>query len=261
MDKDSMKIKTIIWIDQKISNYENQVYFKLMQEKFKNVNIIACETLEDGIENLLKIKYELVFVCTSGRLYQDYLKKLKEITNDLYCLPISVIFTSNEYKQVLVGLKKNEDSNYPIEDEVRELIFDPFYDPGGILDDYIQVENFLYTFIEKLNLLIDTMNDLTSEGEQDYPTIATKLILKSILSNKNDKVKFTKDEIDRCKEIINQIQYDNTLQPQGFFAKIPITILEKYWKNINANIYEPSDDNLQFSVVELIDKIRDSKQD
>ena len=260
MDKDSMKIKNIIWIDQKIKNYENQVYLKLMRDKFQNINIFSCETLEDGIKNLLNIKYELVFVCTSGRLYQSYLKKLKEITNDLYCLPISVIFTSNEFKQVLIGLKKNDDPNHPLDEEIKDLILDPFYDPGGILDDYIQVENFLYNFIEKLNLLIDTMNDLTSEGEQDYPTIATKLILKSLLSNKNDKVKFTKDEIERCKEIIKQIQYDNTLQPQGYFAKIPLTILEKYWKNYNVNLYEPSDDNLQFSVVELIDKIRDSSQ-
>jgi len=255
-----MKIKNIIWIDQKINNYENSVYLKLMKDKFQNIKIFSCETLEDGIKILLSIKFELVFVCTSGRLYQDYLKRLKEITNDLNCLPISVIFTSNEYKQVLIGLKKNEDSNHPIDEEVRDLILDPFYDPGGILDDYIQVENFLYNFTEKLNLLIDSMNDLTSEGEQDYPTIATKLILKSLLSNKNDKVKFTKDEIERCKEIIKQINNDNTLQPQGYFAKIPLTILEKYWKNINVNLYEPSDDNLQFSVVELIDKIRDSSQ-
>jgi hypothetical protein len=261
MEKNLMKIKTIIWIDEKIKNDENQIYLKLMKDKFKIFNIYGCDTLQEGINQLLKIKYELVFVCTSGRLYQSYLQKLKEITDDLFCLPISIIFTSPNFKQVLIGLKENEDSQHPINRETKQLLLHPFYNPGGVSDEYIQVENFLYDFSEKLNELIDTMDDIETDGDIDYATMATKLILKSILSQKNEKLIFSLDEINQCKDFLNEIDYKNTKQPQAYFCKIPSTIMEKYWKQKGNINYEPSSDNMQFSVVELIEKMRDSNTD
>ena len=257
MDKDLMKIKTIIWIDEKIKNDENQIYLKLMKDKFRIFNIYGCESLQEGIDQLLKIKFELVFVCTSGRLYQSYLKKLEEITNDLFCLPISIIFTSNNFKQVLIGIKENDDSQHPIKREMKQLLFHSFYNPGGVSDEYIQVENFLSEFSENLNTLIDSMNDLETEDEIDYPTMATKLILKSILCQKNEKLIFSLDEINQCKDILNKIDYKNTTQPQAYFCKIPSTIMEKYWKKNGIDGYEPSSNNI-LSVVEVIEKIRDS---
>jgi len=232
---DEIKIKTIIWIDEKIKNDENQIYLKTMKEKFPIFNIYECENLEEGINQLLKIKYELVFVCTSGRLYQSYLQKLEEITDDLFCLPISIIFTSKNYKKVLIGLKTNEDPQYPLEKKIKQLIFDPFYNPGGVSDEYIQIENFLNNFSEKLSILIDTMDDLEITGEQDYPTIAAKLILKGILSKKNEDIRFPQEEIEKCEKIFKENDCDDSLQPQAYFCNIPSTILKKFEINKNTN--------------------------
>ena len=111
---------------------------KKLQKKY-NFQFTPFSDLDKAIEEIKKIKSQTVFVMVSGRFYQDYYLKLKELKSELTCKPICLIYTSAEFKNILENRVKNE----YILDEIFESIGDKFYNWGGVADHPEDIIKFL----------------------------------------------------------------------------------------------------------------------
>ena len=134
----------IIWIDENVFNEENQFYFKILKEKFPNIKITTFNDLEEGFENILKLEFVTIFVIVSGRLYSQYYNKLKNNLNKIKCVPINIIFTSSNFKQILENNKP--DKEQIISYDIQKSINNSFYNSGGVYDNYFEVAEYLNKF-------------------------------------------------------------------------------------------------------------------
>ena len=56
----------IIWIDEKVFNSENQMYFEKMKLNYPNIKINLFDNLEEGFNNILSLEFISIFVIISG---------------------------------------------------------------------------------------------------------------------------------------------------------------------------------------------------
>ena len=70
-------INKLIWIDEKIENRQNIKFSEKLHQTFEGMNLIKCNSLEKGFNEILKINFELVYIIVSGRLFEKYIIKLK----------------------------------------------------------------------------------------------------------------------------------------------------------------------------------------
>ena len=75
-------INRLIWIDAKVNNGENTKYQKHLIEEYK-LKIEKYETADEGIEALEKIKFESIFVITSGTIYPEFFSYMKRTYEEL----------------------------------------------------------------------------------------------------------------------------------------------------------------------------------
>ena len=79
-------------------------------------------------------EFTIVFVIVSGRLFGRYVKKLKEKVNRIVNIPYTYIFTSNNFKKLL--LKQTSDKEHKLSYDTMIAVNDGFYNPGGVFDDF-----------------------------------------------------------------------------------------------------------------------------
>ena len=85
--KNPLVINQLIWIDEKIENKENIKFSENLKIKFEDLNLIKCDSLEKGFDEIFKINFELVYIIVSGRLFEKYIIKLKNNYNILKTIP------------------------------------------------------------------------------------------------------------------------------------------------------------------------------
>ena len=107
----------IIWIDEKVFNWENNSYFEEMRNQHPNIKINLFNNLEDGFNQILSLKFISVFVIISGRLYSQYYNKLKSNLNEIKCIPINLFFILSKFKNILE--KKEEDTEQIISYDIQ----------------------------------------------------------------------------------------------------------------------------------------------
>ena len=111
--KNNTNIK-IIWFDEQIKNEENQDYFIDLKSNFKTFRYIEqYEGFENfyikNLENTNDInnqenenEFKIILVIVSGRLFGRYIKKLQDNLNKIINIPYTFIFTSYNFKNVLL---------------------------------------------------------------------------------------------------------------------------------------------------------------
>jgi len=133
-------INKLFWIDAKVNNEENQQYRNILKKEY-NLNIMAYTSAVDGIMALNKIKFESVFIITSGTIYPEFYSYLKREYKELRLLPFSIIFTSSSKK--FIEKHKN--------DEIGKLYNKTFFNKGGVVDRFSEVKAFINDIYTKLN--------------------------------------------------------------------------------------------------------------
>ena len=138
----------IVWIDSKVNNEENKKYKKMIEENELieqfNLEIFCFNNLEEAINFILNfIDFKPLFIIISGSLYPYYYHIIKENINIIRCLPISIIFTSNKGKEIL--LKRRNQFN--LTEEILDSINNPFYNLGGICSNIDSCINFIFNYI------------------------------------------------------------------------------------------------------------------
>ena len=88
-------INKIFWIDS-MDNHED-IEKILSTNHQKNLKFFPFKNLKNAFDELSKINFEIIFVVLRGNLYQDYFSILNNVKYRLTCLPISIIYTSNNY--------------------------------------------------------------------------------------------------------------------------------------------------------------------
>ena len=154
--KNALVINNLIWIDEKIENKENIKFSENLKKKF-DLNLIKCDSLEKGFDEILKINFELVYIIVSGRLFENYIIKLKKIYNILKTIPITMIYTSEKFKNELIGKVMINYNPYII----NITLNDSFMNPGGICTKPVEIYNFINNFN---NMYYNELNNLNQSS-------------------------------------------------------------------------------------------------
>ena len=167
----------IFWIDKDVHNSENSGYLANFQQspqyKKLNLKLICFENLEEAFDLIVNyINFKLLFIIISGSLYPYYYYTLNNHIKYIKCLPICIIFTSNETKEIL--LKRS--NKYNLETEVFDSINNSFYNLGGVSSDFNSCINFIFNFYQILQTKfeIDQIQKNTYDGCITFECVISK---------------------------------------------------------------------------------------
>ena len=122
--------------------------------------------MENAFDLILNfIKFKLLFIIISGKLYPIYYQRIKESIKLLRCLPICIIFTSPELKKIYIKRKKL----YYLTEEILDSINNSFYNLGGICSNFNSCMNFIFSFC----LCLETRIKLENNKKYSYDNCIT----------------------------------------------------------------------------------------
>ena len=261
--KNALVINNLIWIDENIENKENKKFSENLKKKFADLNLIKCNSLEKGLNEILKINFELVYIIISGRLFENYIIELKKVYNILKTIPITMIYTSKVFVDILTGKKETNYDPYFL----KATINDPFMNPGGICINPVEIYNFINNFnnkyyneinnlnhsssIENISILNVNSNNFFFEKIDSIenlilPTIYSKLFAKNNL-NEDEINNFLKSFLKMDNDKNLNILISSLINIEG----IPIEIKAKFVFKIfisHPNIFETLNNNFKQSL-------------
>ena len=214
----------ILWISIFVNDDENSSIKKYFLTTIKNLIVICCTTVDDGIDKIKDIFFKDTYIILESRLFNEFTKKLKLIVNELYFFPKIIVFTRNKTR--FFSFKKNNISK----------INDPFYNLGGIVDDYKSLISFIKKRTPKIDfnktkyIYYDT-KEFTFEYIENETQLIAPLYISELIINEDNKYKF--EEINNFNNFLIQ-EYGNEsiileLINQIININIPDCILVKYW--------------------------------
>ena len=243
------KIKIIYWIDKNVFNDENSEYFKSFKEnsiykKLHSFELIRCDNLEEPFDFFINFSdFNLIFIIINGNLFPDYYYKLKENIKFIKCLPICIIFTSDNLKEILLKRKRT----YFLTEEVLDNINNSFYNLGGVSSNFNSCMNFILNFYTGLeNELIVEKKEYSYDGciTFEYIYSQNQLLLPFLYTELINKEKIYDNDIHLFKNFIvknyREDQIKNLILPMLYIKEIPHEIITKYFLRIyteNTSFY------------------------
>ena len=223
-----------IWFDKNINNDENKKYIQQLKSLFNNIK--GYQSLDEGFENLYENDFRIVFVIVSGSLYGRYLQKIKENVNKITNIPYTYIFTSYNFKKVL--LNQIPDKEHILSYDTMIRVNNAFYNPGGVYDNFEDllkdIKMKVWNIESSINVKPRDKDELNYEGvltfeylEREEDLLAPALY-KDIITNE-------KINIEHCKKFhefilsFNQSELNNLIKNLDLFKYVPFEILSKYW--------------------------------
>ena len=259
---DKNNITKVIWFDEHIKNKENQKFFKQLKSTF--VNTKGYQLLDEGFENFYisnnnKNNFKIKFVIVSGKLFSRYIKKIKENINKIINIPYTFIFTSINFKKVLLQLIP--DKEHILSYNTMISVNNGFYNPGGVFDDFDELLNEIKMIKEKIisNFMIeprikDKINYeglLTFEYLDSEEDLLAPALYKDIITNE----KLTQEDCDKFHKYIlsfNDDELNSLIKILDLFKHIPFEILSKYWARfytIESDFYKVLNNHLMKSKI------------
>ena len=254
----------VIWFDDLINDDYNQECFKQLKSIFNNIK--GYQSLDKGFEyfyNAYKInenenEFEIIFVIISGKLFGRYIEKLKANINKIINIPYTFIFTSLNFKKIL--LNKLPDKEHILSYQTMISVNDGFYNPGGVFDDFDELlyEMKLITKNLDQNIKIERRREkinynyegaLTFEYLEKEEDLLAPALYKDIITNE----KITEEN---CKKFHNYILSFNEgglnylIKNLSLFKHIPFEIMSKYWARcytIESDFYKDLNNKLMKS--------------
>ena len=262
-DIDYSNIK-VIWFDDLINDDYNQECFKQLKSIFNNTK--GYQSLDKGFEyfynaykkNENENEFEIIFVIISGKLFGRYIEKLKANINKIINIPYTFIFTSLNFKKIL--LNKLPDKEHILSYQTMISVNDGFYNPGGVFDDFDELLYEMKLITKKLdeNIKIERRREkinnnyegvLTFEYLEKEEDLLAPALYKDIITNE----KITEEN---CKKFHNYILSFNEgglnylIKNLSLFKYIPFEIMSKYWARcytIESDFYKDLNNKLMKS--------------
>ena len=128
-------IKDLIWIGNILDRDENNAYLNLIKREYK-INCIQFPDIETGMNYIINsLKFKVILVIINDELFDSYVNSLNNNLDKLCTFPLSIIFTHNisEFKNNCISKMK---------------INDDFYNPGGVVDFFNPIMDFIKKFMK-----------------------------------------------------------------------------------------------------------------
>ena len=210
----------IIWFDKYINNEENKSYQKEIN-KIDDIQLECFVDVNKGIDYIKTIKFRKTIIITSGRLYPEFYKALKDNLLEINIIPNIIIFTGDAKR-------------YSNEKEKELPLKDPFYNKGGVVDHINYLMDFVEASKNKYNSEFDGNADEIKSEELEFDFISDKndLIL-PIYYSKHLKV-CTEDQIKKFNIKILE-DNDNIESIKFLFSQlveagnIPLNLISMFW--------------------------------
>ena len=257
--------KKVIWLDENINNEENQLLFNKLQKIF--INSKGFQLLDEGFETFYKKNtkgFKIIFVIVSGKLFGKYVQKIKENINKIINIPYTYIFTSNNFKQIL--LDQLIDKEHILSYDTKIAVNNGFYNPGGVYDSFDELLGVMKKMSKKIDSIIkikprikEKMNYegvLTFEYLESEEDLLAPALYKDIITNEaiseEDCIKFHQYILS-----FKEKELDNLIKNFDFFKFVPYEILSKYWARcytIESDFYKILNNNLMKSKLSFVFK-------
>ena len=210
----------LFWIDSTENHQDIERIF--LSNRGNPLKISFFKDLKNAIDEMIKIKFDIIFIIIEENLYQEYLSKLNEIKFQITCFPICVIYYTNN----------NIDLNP-----------DNYYGFGGVIKSRAGVIKFFRDFITSINrkiklapksaVKVNYNNTLTFEkikNNDDLIIPSLYILNRKIEGNENEI-----DDIDMYK--FNQILVNHhflkgishLIVPLNDVKNLPLEIVIKFW--------------------------------
>ena len=99
-------VPELIWIDYNINNYENNKY----KEQLKDIILIkGFKTIEDGLDEIKKIKFKKVFLILSKRMFSDFIIIFEKEKTKICCCLNVIIFTQKSKRAQIEKICNNNE--------------------------------------------------------------------------------------------------------------------------------------------------------
>ena len=248
----------LIWFDENIYNENNKILFNKLKNNFPNLK--GFQSLDEGFVNFYQNSnrdYNIILVVVSGKLFGRYVKKINENLNRIINIPYTFIFTSTNFKNIL--LNSLYDTYHILSFDTKVNVNNGFYNPGGVYDCFENLLRKIRALCKKMSLtnkinhrLEDKLNYeglLTFEYLQSKEDLLAPSLYKDIIINE----KITEDDCERFHNFILSFNDENLtklIKNLNFFKYIPYEILSKYWARcytMESNFYKVLNNNLMKS--------------
>ena len=227
-----MKQINILWLSQKIDDAENQKYI-IDIEKETKLKVFPYKVINDLFEKMEKQLFNEYILIVSGRIFNDYIDKLKTNKN-LYSIPVTIIFTVRKD-----NLRKQIDKKYKI------YLDHKYYNILGIVDSKKDLINKIRNYPNEVNNRISTIKlgkiDKPSNYEEcltfEYVDNSHQLIFPYLYHNimSQIKVDYNSTENFNLYLLENYGGYQRIkelLEILYFCEDVPHDIVAKYWGKI-----------------------------
>ena len=248
----------LIWFDENIYNENNKMLFNKLKNNFPNLK--GFQSLDEGFEYFYqnsRRNYDIILVVVSGQLFGRYVKKINENLNKIINIPYTFIFTSINFKNIL--LNSLCDTYHILSYDTKVNVNSGFYNPGGVYDCFENLLRKIRALCKKMSLtnkinhrLEDKLNYeglLTFEYLQSEEDLLAPSLYKDIITNE----KITEEDCERFHNFIlsfNDMHLTKLIKNLNFFKYIPYEILSKYWARcytMESNFYKVLNNNLMKS--------------
>ena len=219
-EDNELNMINIIWIDSNVDNEENTSYLKSL-EGIKNIKISCYKNINDALQFIKTLKFSETNIIISGRLYSEFIKRLKDILGDIFIIPKIIIFTSNKEKFLEYNKNYDEKKN-------------TFYNFGGIKTSFEEIKDSLMKPIkieEKNEKNKNLENNLTFEYIDCKEKLVLPLLYKVLIENTS------KENMEECtKYLYNKYgtnkQINKLLKSIKYIKDIPLQVLSKYYARL-----------------------------
>ena len=227
-NKEKIKSHKLIWIDYNIKAKEN---IKYKNELNTLVNLIECKTIEQGLEEIKKIKFERVMIMLCKSMFCEFIPLFEKEKGNISCSLNIIVFTKKKNKSIIEDLC---DSN-------REICLAYIFNKINIFDKFKEIKEFIIkekegkkaysSHFEIINDItkfyydekIDAFIKIENFEELILPIYFNKLIEPITIEEIHNFNYYLSTTVEEAKNLISQ--YEN-------IAEMPIEIICKYWAKI-----------------------------
>ena len=194
----------------------------LSTNHLKKLEFFPFKNLKDAFDKLSQINFEIIFVVLRGNFYQDYYSILNNVKYRLTCLPISIIYSSNNSIDIN---SKNYYGFIGTTTSIEKLIL--------FIRDFINSVNSKIKLNPKTGVTIDYNNTLTFEKMKNLDDLIIpslydlykKIEGKDNIINDEDIYKFNNILVNN--HFYNSIS--ELIVPLNYVKNIPLEIATKFW--------------------------------
>ena len=240
-------MKNVVWIDQNNNKEENPGYLNEYSEELKNFSFTLVTSVDEGYTQLKKYGFQLVFVILSGRLAEKFLDSFEKYLQEFNIITLNIIFCSN------YELHKS-----------KKYAFDPFYNPGGVVNNFKDVIKFLK---KDRKYPIDNNNFIREnqiERIEQFVFLDRKIeniALPTILTKFSSRF-INEEDLEKCKQFLFN-NYSDELKSNNFYdllstkIKVPFYLYSKIFLRLytaHSRFYR------DFNISLMKDNLSDFKQ-